>query len=54
MKGTLVTLGIILLIIGIIGIASSYATGWMWFLVVLGVIGLLWGWSMKGKGTTTM
>lgn len=47
MKGTLVTIGIILLILGIIGLVESYHVGWMWVLVVLGVIGVIWGWAMK-------
>ena len=51
MKGTLITVGIILLVIGLIGVAESYATTWMWILAILGVIGIIWGWMTKGKGT---
>lgn len=43
MKATLITVGIILLIIGVIGIIYNYATVWMWVLAVVGLAGLIWG-----------
>ena len=53
MKATLITVGIILLIVGIVGLVMSYATPWMWVLVVLGVVGLIWG-LMTKTGQPTM
>jgi 1,4-dihydroxy-2-naphthoate octaprenyltransferase len=49
MKTTLITVGIILLVLGVIGLFYGYSVTWMWVLVVLGVIGVLWGWLAKGK-----
>ena len=46
MKGMLWT-GIILLVLGLLGVYSNYYVTWMWFLVVLGVIAVLWGWMGK-------
>lgn len=46
-KTTLVVVGIILAVLGIIGLVYGYAVTWMWVLVVLGVIGILWGWLGK-------
>ncbi len=51
MKGTLITLGIILLVIGLIGLISNTSVGLMWVLLILGVIGVIWGASVKGKAT---
>jgi uncharacterized membrane protein len=47
MKGTLITIGIILVILGLL---MSGSPMWMWTLIILGVIGILWGWMSKGKG----
>jgi uncharacterized membrane protein len=47
MKGTLVTIGIILLVLGIVGLMAKYSVTWMWLLIVLGVIGVIWGWMTK-------
>jgi membrane-bound ClpP family serine protease len=47
MKGTLVTIGIILLVLGVIGLVANYSATWMWLLIVLGVIGVVWGWMTK-------
>jgi membrane-bound ClpP family serine protease len=47
MKVTLITIGIILLVLGIIGLVVKYSVTWMWVLVVLGLIGIVWGWLTK-------
>lgn len=52
MKATLVSVGIILLVVGIIGFIASYPTTWMTILVVLGAVGLLWGVLSKGGGSS--
>ena len=44
MKGTLVTIGVILLVLGIVGLIAHYSAVWMWILIILGVVGVLWGW----------
>jgi cadmium resistance protein CadD (predicted permease) len=49
-KSTLLTVGIILLVIGLIGVFAGYAVTWMWVVAILGLIGILWGWLSKGKG----
>ena len=46
MKATLLTIGIILVIIGLIMYSSPM---WMWTLIILGAIGIIWGWMSKGK-----
>ena len=46
MKATLLTIGIILVIVGLI---MSSSPTWMWTLIVLGVIGIIWGLMTKGK-----
>ncbi len=51
MKATLITVGIILLVVGAVGLFYSYATPWMWVLVVLGVIGAVWGLMVKKDQT---
>lgn len=43
MKNTLITIGIILLVVGLIGIFAGFYVSWMWVLVVLGVIAGVWG-----------
>jgi uncharacterized membrane protein len=48
-KNTLLTVGIILLVIGLIGVFAGYAVTWMWVVAILGLIGILWGWLGKGK-----
>jgi uncharacterized membrane protein len=50
MKNTLLIIGIILLVIGLIGVFAGYAVTWMWIVAILGLIGILWGWLGKGKG----
>ena len=47
MKGTLITIGLILLVLGIVGLVASWNATWMWVLIVLGAIGVIWGWSSK-------
>ena len=54
MKGTLLTIGIILVVIGLIGVFYNYSVAWMWFLVILGVIGIIWGWMTKGSDGVAM
>jgi hypothetical protein len=46
MKNTLLTIGIILVIIGLIMYSSPT---WMWTLIILGAIGIVWGMMSKGK-----
>lgn len=43
MRNTLITIGIILLVIGLIGIFAGFYVSWMWVLVVVGVIVGAWG-----------
>ena len=47
MKNTLIVIGVILLVLGIIGMVANYSVTWMWLMIVLGVIGILWGWMKK-------
>jgi uncharacterized membrane protein len=49
MKKTLLTVGIILLVIGLIGVFANYAVTWMWVVTIIGLIGILWGWLGKDK-----
>jgi len=46
-KNGLLTIGIILLVLGLIGLTSSFSTFLMWALVILGLIGIFLGWSAK-------
>jgi len=50
MKATLLTVGVILAIVGIWGLIAQYSTTWMWVLTILGVIGIIWGLSVKNSG----
>jgi 1,4-dihydroxy-2-naphthoate octaprenyltransferase len=50
MKGTLITIGIILVVLGLIGLAASYYTSWMWVVIIVGIVGIVWG-AMYKKGT---
>ena len=54
MKATLITIGIILLVVGIIGLAVNYYVTWMWVILALGVVGVLWGWLAKGGNNNAM
>ncbi|MEI7777198.1 MAG: hypothetical protein WCI52_01170 [bacterium] len=47
MKNTLITIGIILLVVGIIGFLASYTITWMSVLVVLGLASALCGFLAK-------
>ncbi|MGA2418228.1 MAG: hypothetical protein ABSF55_03250 [Candidatus Staskawiczbacteria bacterium] len=47
MKNSILIIGIILLVLGAIGLLLNYYTTWMWVLVVLGVVGVVWGWLAK-------
>ena len=53
MKATLITVGIILFIAGVVGLMYNYTTAWMWLLIVLGVVGVVWG-LMTKKDQTVM
>ncbi|MDD5721378.1 MAG: hypothetical protein PHT16_02950 [Candidatus Pacebacteria bacterium] len=48
-KTTLLVVGIILAVVGIIGLMMSFSSTWMWVLIVLGVIGVIWGLMKKDK-----
>ncbi len=48
-KNTLLVVGVILLVLGLIGLVSSFSTFLMWALVILGLVSILMGWSAKGK-----
>ena len=50
MQTAILTIGIILLVLGLIGLAYSFYVMWSWVLIVLGVIGVIWGWAGKGMG----
>lgn len=43
MRNTLITIGIILLVVGLIGVFAGFYVSWMWVVVVLGVIAGVWG-----------
>lgn len=47
-KTTLIAVGVILAVIGLIGIFANWYVGWMWASLVVGVIGILWGWLAPG------
>jgi 1,4-dihydroxy-2-naphthoate octaprenyltransferase len=47
MKASLIIIGVILAVIGFIGLVFNYSVMLMWVLVILGVIGILWGWMGK-------
>ena len=51
MKNTPLTIGIILLAVGLIGLVfSQFSVFWMWVLVILGIIVIVWtGLSKKEK-----
>jgi len=53
MKATLITVGIVLLVIAVIGMIYNYATTWMWVVGILGIIGIVWG-LMTKKDQATM
>jgi uncharacterized membrane protein len=46
MKATLLIIGILLVVIGLL---MSSSPTWMWTLIVLGAIGVIWGLMTKGK-----
>jgi hypothetical protein len=50
MKKTLLTIGVILLIIGLISVAVGYNIYPMLTLAVIGFIAIIWGWLTKGQG----
>jgi membrane-bound ClpP family serine protease len=54
MKSTPLTIGIILLVVGLIGIVfSQFSVFWMWALVIAGIITIIWtGLSKKDKDVT--
>jgi len=47
MQSTILTIGVILLVIGLIGLVLNYYVTWMWVLVVVGLVGTIWGWVAK-------
>jgi len=51
MKNSPLTIGIILLVVGLLGIVFSlFSVFWMWVIVILGVIIIIWtGLSKKDK-----
>ena len=51
MKNAPLTIGIILLVVGLLGIVFSlFSVFWMWVIVILGVIMIIWtGLSKKDK-----
>ena len=51
MKNTPLTIGIILLVVGLLGIVFSlFSVFWMWVIVILGVVMIIWtGLSKKDK-----
>ena len=48
-KNTLLLIGIVLLVLGVIGLITNFSVFLMWALVILGVVGILIGWFAKGK-----
>lgn len=52
-KNSLLIVGIILLVLGLIGLVANYSVMLMWVLVILGVIAILWGWLGKKGGNMT-
>jgi asparagine N-glycosylation enzyme membrane subunit Stt3 len=49
-KVTLISVGIVLLLLGVVGLYYNFYSVWMDVLVLLGVVGILWGWLEKSKG----
>ena len=51
MKNSPLTIGIILLVVGLLGIVFSlFSVFWMWVIVILGVVMIIWtGLSKKDK-----
>ena len=38
---------LILLALGLIGLALDFYVGWMWVVVILGMLGSIWGWLIQ-------
>ena len=49
MQSTILIIGIVLLVLGIIGVAFSFYTTWMWVLAIIGIIVIIWGWLAGSK-----
>ena len=47
-KSTVLFSSIIFLVVGVIGLVTSFSTFLMWALVILGIVGLVWGYFSKG------
>ncbi len=48
-KNTILAVSVVLLVLGVIGLVTSFSTFLMWSLVILGLGGLVWGYFDKGK-----
>jgi len=48
-KNSLLVIGIILLVLGFIGLVSSFSTFLMWAFVIIGLVAVFMGWSKKDK-----
>jgi hypothetical protein len=47
MKGTLITIGIILLVLGVVGLMGKFSPAWTWIFLILGLVGVIWGAMFK-------
>jgi uncharacterized membrane protein len=52
-KSSILFSSIVALVIGVIGLVTSFSTFLMWALVVIGIAGLVWGYFYKGNKTKT-
>jgi membrane-bound ClpP family serine protease len=53
MKSTPLTIGIILLVVGLIGLVfSQFSVFWMWVLVILGIAVIIWTGMAKKEDKT--
>ena len=48
-KATFLEVSTFLLVVGVAGLVSSFSTFLMWALVIIGIIGLIWGYLDKSK-----
>lgn len=51
MKSTPLTIGVILLVVGLIGLVfSQFSVFWMWVLVIIGIAMIVWTGMAKKEG----
>jgi ABC-type transport system involved in cytochrome bd biosynthesis fused ATPase/permease subunit len=52
MNNTILTIGIIVLALGVIGAVANFYIGLMLAVMALGVIGIVWGWLAEEQAAT--